>query len=463
MKRHASLTLLCALVTTGCGQLTKSDYQRPMLSVPNNWQTAVNASEYVQRSEQWWNNFNDPVLSQLINSVLQSNNDLALAGLRLRQARLSAGLTDTNLTPDVTVSGSGTNTRNIAHGVPSTESYSSQISLSYELDLWGRLARQREQAQWQVEASEQDRLATALSTIGTTGQLYWQVANANRQITNVEHSNVLAQETLRLVQAKYAAGAVGMVDLVQARQTVLSRENQLKNLKLQRGQNCNAIALLINRPPGQYFCNGTPLALGKKIGIASSLPAQVIANRPDVQSAEKSLRASLAGLDVARLNFFPKLSLTSSLTAGSSLFSEWFENPTRAVGASLGLPFIEWNTAQLTEAQSRVTVQQAAVQFRTSVYSALKEVDDALSARETNRVQLENLEQALDLSREQLRIVEQQYDAGSVSYQTLLDAQNNVLSSENSLSDTQNSYLYSTMQYWLAIGGGVVQQSQEGL
>lgn len=280
----------------------------------------------------------------MIDSVLRSNNDLALAGLKLQQARLAASMKDTNLTPNVDLSGSTSNSRYTSNGNPSTESYNTGINLSYELDLWGKLARQREQTQWQAEASEQERMATILTLIGTTSQLYWQIANANRQIANVGQSAHLAREILKFVQANEAAGSVGRLDLLQAQQTIFSRDNQFKSLKLQRAQNCNAVALLINRPPGQYFCDDNPLVLDTKVGIPATLPAEVIASRPDVKSAEMSLRSSLAGLDADRLSFYPTLSLTSSLSAGSNLFRNWFENPERTFGASIGLPFIQWNT-----------------------------------------------------------------------------------------------------------------------
>lgn len=125
------------LLLTGCGSLLKSDYQRPMLSVPEEWRVKDTGGGYLHHSVHWWENFDDPQLSDSISRMLVSNNDLAAAGLKLQQARLTAGLTNTNLTPDITLTGAGSNTRSLNENTQPRESYSTSLGLSYELDLWG--------------------------------------------------------------------------------------------------------------------------------------------------------------------------------------------------------------------------------------------------------------------------------------------------------------------------------------
>ncbi|CNH21589.1 putative outer-membrane efflux lipoprotein [Yersinia massiliensis] len=451
----SSTLLFIALLLTGCGSLLKSDYQRPMLSVPDEWRVKDSGAGYLHHSTHWWENFDDPQLSDSINRMLVSNNDLATAGLTLQKARLTAGLTNTNLTPDITLTGAGSNTRSLNENTQPRENYSTSLALSYELDLWGKLARAREQSAWEVNATEQDRQETALSLIGTTADLYWQIAKFNQQLSYQQAALVISQDTLKILQSRYAAGDASEIELLQGQQSLLERQNQYQNLEQQREAARNAMALLFNRAPDYRRAERQSLDLQQQVPIAQSLPLQVIAQRPDVQAAEWRLRAALAGSDVAKLNFYPTLSLGASLDAGSAVFSQWFSNPSRTLSINSALPFLQWNTVQLTIDQSKVDVQLAAVDFRRKVYSALKDVDDAMTQRLSYQQQKQNQWQNLQLSQRRLSLANSQYQAGSVSFQTLLDAQDALLTSETSLLELQYNYLNATMKLWLALGGGV--------
>lgn len=455
MKKLNLLSMaVMTVLMTGCGQALKSEYQRPMLSVPQTWRVQDTGEGVAKFSPHWWDNFDDPQLSRLIVSALQSNNDLALAGIKLRQALLTAGLSDLNLTPDFSASASASNTKNMRRETTPVESYTNSLSASYELDLWGKLARTREQSDWLAKASQQDLQATALTLIGTTSQLYWQIASLNQQISNLQQSLGIARETLVMVTSRWKAGDLGQLDYLQAQQTVLSRENNLRDLYQQRDENRNALAILLSRPPGQYAAERQSLDIHQSVPVAQRLPLEVIARRPDVQSAELNLRAALAGSDVARLSFYPSLTLNASLNAGASVFQQWFSNPARTLGSALDLPFIEWNKVRLTVEQSGLDVQTAAIQFRSASYSALQDIDNAMSQRLTYQQEKQRQLQDLTLSQQRLALVESQYRHGSVVYQTLLDAQNTLLDSQNTLVTTQYNYLYSTMKLWLALGGG---------
>ncbi|CAI1731072.1 Cation efflux system protein CusC precursor [Serratia fonticola] len=454
-----SLVILLPLLLSGCGSLTKSDYQRPMLSVPAEWRVQDTGSGYLQHTDHWWDNFEDPQLSMLIGRALTSNNDLAIAGIQLQQARLAAGLTDTNLTPDVSVTGSANNSKNLRNNTTPTESYSTTLSLSYELDLWGKLARAREQAQWQAEATEQDRQNTALTLIGNTAQYYWQIANLNQKIKQQQAGLAIGQQTLALVQSRYASGAAGQLDLLQAQQSLINRENTYRTLQQQREENRNALAILFNRSPTDRQAERSSLDINQDVPIAKLLPVEVIARRPDVKAAEGRLRAALAGSDVQRLSFYPSLSLAASLGSASSIFSQWFSDPVRTLGANAALPFVQWNTVQLTIEKSDLDVKQAAIVFRSQVYNALADVDNAMSQRLSYQQQKINQQQNLQLSQQRLVLARSQYQAGAVSFQSLLDAEDDLLTIETNLSDLQYNYLNATMKLWLALGGGVEKDS----
>lgn len=455
----------------GCGSFTQIEYQRPELDLPQLWNKKIQDSSsandvidpalQLNLSENWWEKFNDPKLSDLINQVLKNNNDLALASIKLKLARNTAGLANTNTTPNFTLDGSASNTKSIRHGTSPQESYSSSLSLSYEIDLWGKLARIREKNEWEAIATEQDYHATVLTIISTTAQLYWNIALLNQEIINLTASQKLAEKSLQQVQSWYSAGKVGKLDLLQSEQTLISRKNEVRRLMKERDNSRNALALLLNRPAEQHASELSFLDSNQRIKILNSTPLAVLAKRPDVQAAESRLRSSLADSAAAKLNFYPTLSLQGALNAGSQLFTQWFSDPTRIVGGAVSLPFIQWNTVQLTIEQSDLQVQQAAVSFRSTAYNALAEVDNAMEARFTADELRSHLQHSLSLSRQRLRLTESRYRAGAVDYQTLLNAEDDLLSLENTLAQNQFDYLYATLQLWLAQGGGGSAQRED--
>lgn len=453
MKIYLFLPLM---LLAGCGHFTRSDYQRPLLSLPVQWGQSASQTTTSQ-PENWWQRFDDRRLSRVIEQVLESNNDLAAAAITLQQARVAAGLTATNLTPNVSVNSSASNSKNVRHGSTPQESYSSGITIGYELDLWGKLARTREQSEWQAVASAQDYDATVLSTIGTTAQLYWNIALYNQQIRNQQEGLAISMQTLQQVESWFRAGKVGQLDVLQSQQALLSRKNQLRTLEQQRENTRNALALLLNRPAEQHADEATFLDANQQVPVMQRTPLHVIARRPDIQAAESRLRAALAGYDASRLSFYPALTLDASLNAGSKIFSQWFSDPIRTVGGSLGLPFIQWNTTQLTVKQADFEVKQAAITFRSTAYAALAEVDNAMEKRLAAQVQRERLQQSLALSQRRLTLTESRYRAGAVDFQTLLNAQDDLLMLENTFAQTQYDYLYATLQLWLAQGGGETQ------
>ncbi|MBU9809738.1 efflux transporter outer membrane subunit [Rahnella sp. C60] len=453
------LTVTLALCLAGCGSLVKTPYQQPGLNLPQDWQNKQTGSAWLRNTPQWWRIFNDPQFSQMITDVLSHNDDLAIAGYRLRQAVLDAGLTDTNLTPDVSVGGEASNSKNTRRNTASAENYNASVSMSYELDLWGKLARTREQAQWQINATALDRQNTALMLIGTTGELYWQIAALNQKIDNTGQSIRLATETERITRSGYDAGAISQLDVLQARQSVLDQNNSLRDLEQQREDARNALAILFGRSPSVRAPEKASLDPRQNIALEPDLPLSVISRRPDVQSAEWQLRASLAANEVAKLNFYPSLSLGATLGAGNAVFSEWFSNPVRTLSSSLTLPFVQWNTVQLTVERSGLDVKQAAANFRNKVYSALADVEKALSQRATYLAQREDLLRSLALSQQRLGLAKSQYLAGAVSVQTWLDAQSSLLGAENQLADAQSYYLNATLQLWLALGGEVIPET----
>uniref|UniRef100_UPI0018F0E28D TolC family protein n=1 Tax=Vibrio cholerae TaxID=666 RepID=UPI0018F0E28D len=215
-----SIIGLCVLLATGC--VARSELPEQKLSVPEQWQTSQAQSE-TQAISQWWTSFGDPQLNQWIEKVLATNSDLAMATLTLKQARLEAGLATSDTYPDVSASVSSERAKSL-NGGDNSKSYQTRFSVSYELDLWGKLSAAKDAAMWTALATQEEREATAQSLVATTAQLYWQIGYLNQRVELSSNDIKDAQETLLLTQSQYRHGSVTKVNVLEAERTLVGLE-----------------------------------------------------------------------------------------------------------------------------------------------------------------------------------------------------------------------------------------------
>nr|WP_321272650.1 efflux transporter outer membrane subunit [uncultured Tolumonas sp.] len=474
-----SLLSLSLTLLTACSQHTEAPPAADLTPVvPSHWQQHKLTANQVLQQPHWWQAFQDPALDQLIQQVLQKNNDLAVAALKVKQARLSAGLTATNLTPDVSTSLTAvkqkswqqTNPTEQSGNVPpsanngsqnnQTTQYGTSLSLSYELDLWGKLADERAAANFEADATEQDRQASALSLIGTTATLYWKQGYLNQLIALNQQSLGYTQHSLHIAQTHYQSGANGKLDVLQAEQSVNSQQATLEDLYRQRDENRNALSILLDQPPETAL--EQPLTLPDRAlpAIPTHLPADVLAQRPDVKAAELRVRSSYATGENTRKSYYPTFSLTGALSTSSEQLRSALQNPTGSVGAGLTLPFIEWQTTRLNIAKQRVIYEQAVRNFRQTFYTALSEVENQLSARQHYLNAGTQLSRSLSLAQQTETISAVRYQAGDIEMQSWLDQQENRRSAEKSLLENHYQQLTTQMSLYQALGGNPTQPTK---
>jgi NodT family efflux transporter outer membrane factor (OMF) lipoprotein len=443
------------ILLTGCTTLLpRSQYVRPDVAVPQQWQESAITGSSVATKEQWWRDFNDPTLSGLIEKALTTNNNLAAATIKVKRAQLSARLTDTNLTPTVSATASSSLNWDI-NNHQSRKASGAVLSASYELDLWGKLAGARDAGKWETEATKYDRQSTALALAGTVATNYWTIAYLNERIASVEASIANSGRLRELVEVKYQAGAVSALDEVQAKQTIASQKAQLTQLRQQRSEARNALAILFDQSPENRLPERQRLSSGSLPNVAAGLPASILAQRPDLQAAELRLKKSLAIVDNTLASYYPSFSLTGSLGTSSTSLTEVIKNPYAVLGVGLTLPFIQWHTMKLNVETSKAEYEEAVVNFRQTLYSALSDVENALSARIHLAEENRQLEETLALARTAEDLVEVRYRAGSTALQSWLDAQESRRDAERALAVNKLSRLKNCMTLYQAIGGAM--------
>ncbi|MBY8059934.1 efflux transporter outer membrane subunit [Vibrio fluvialis] len=450
MKRYQYSTIaLCVLLATGC--VARSELPEQNVTVPEQWQTGQTQSE-TQAISQWWTSFGDPQLNQWVEKVLATNSDLAIATLTLKQARLEAGLATSDTYPDVSASVSGERSKPLDGGDRS-KSYQASLSVSYELDLWGKLSAAKDAAMWTALATQQEREATAQSLVATTAQLYWQIGYLNQRVELSNNDIKDAKETLALTQSQYRHGSVTRVNVLEAERTLAGLEATHRDYLQQRTEAVNAFAILFDQPPQDLATSIPALPDYAVPTIEAGVPADVLNRRPDVKQSLFELKSVLATKDNTDTNYFPSLTLTGVLGGSSTELRKLLSDPIGTLGADLTLPFLNWNEMQLNRDIAQVKYESAIISYRKTLYAALQDVDNALSAKENYEFQAEKLQKQYDSAAEVARIYKSQYEYGAIDITTLLDAQENERSAKASLLENRYNQLVNIATVYQSLGG----------
>ncbi|EKO3404074.1 TolC family protein [Vibrio fluvialis] len=450
MKRYQYSTIaLCVLLATGC--VARSELPEQNVTVPEQWQTGQTQSE-TQAISQWWTSFSDPQLNQWVDKVLATNSDLAIATLTLKQARLEAGLATSDTYPDVSASVSGERSKPLDGG-DSSKSYQASLSVSYELDLWGKLSAAKDAAMWTALATQQEREATAQSLVATTAQLYWQIGYLNQRVELSNNDIKDAKETLALTQSQYRHGSVTRVNVLEAERTLAGLEATHRDYLQQRTEAVNAFAILFDQPPQDLATSIPALPDYAVPTIEAGVPADVLNRRPDVKQSLFELKSVLATKDNTDTNYFPSLTLTGALGGSSTELRKLLSDPIGTLGADLTLPFLNWNEMQLNRDIAQVKYESAIISYRKTLYAALQDVDNALSAKENYEFQAEKLQKQYDSAAEVARIYKSQYEYGAIDITTLLDAQENERSAKASLLENRYNQLVNIATVYQSLGG----------
>lgn len=445
------LAPLSLALLTGCTALS-SEYRRPPLPQEPAWPATASASANPAGVDKWWLAFGDPGLDRLVDEVVARNNDIFAAALRAWRVHLQADLAANALFPKLNGNLATSDRTPLDRNVTPTSSSSSSIGVSYEIDLWGRLASTRDAAVWQAQAQAEDYEAARLATIGTAIDTYFRLAHANQSIASAESSLAYVRQTQQLVRSQVAGGAASDLELREVEQTVETQAARLSSLKQARLVLRNTLTVLLNGVESPV--PELPRLPGKKPpAIAAGLPADILARRPDLRAAEARLRATLKGVDATRASFYPTISLTGSLGTSSQQFLSFISNPVATMGAGAVLAFLNLKDMGLTIAVSEAQYEEAVAAFRTTLLNAFAEVANALGARADHAERARRLSNALSAAREVERLTEARYRAGAVTLRVWLDAQERRRAADVALADVRLAQIVNESLLYRALGG----------
>ncbi len=464
---NAPTPLLTVLLLAGCA--VGPDYERPDTAksatykvaageIAPGWKLAEPAS--FDASKPWWQRLEDPQLDALVARLDIDNQTVAQADARYRQAQAALRGARSALYPTADANagysrrqygdGSALNSGNGRSG----KLYDASLSLGWEIDLWGRLRREREASAALLDASAADLAGVRLSARSTLVQSYLQLRVLDQQQRLYARTLEAYARSLEMTENQYRAGVVARSDVVQA-QTQMERTRAAAiDLEWQRSQLENAIAALTGRAPSEVVIAAAEWQ-PPSLEIPLQLPSQLLEQRPDIAAAEREVMAANARIGVAQAAYFPTLSLGATGGYQSGDDSGWFDMPNRywSVGPSLALTLFDAGARRAIKAEAVAAYDESVASYRQSVLDGFREVEDALARVEVVSREIAVQQRAVDLAEEAERLMLNQYRAGTVSFLDVATVQAETLVTKRTLLTLQGDRLLAGVQLIAALGG----------
>jgi multidrug efflux system outer membrane protein len=470
-KKLIPTALAAAMLLAGCSLIPT--YERPAAPVPTTYPgDPTQPAGQAAASLPWQDFFTDPRLAGLIQTSLANNRDLRVSVLNIEQARAQFQIERSALFPALGLTGSGSRSSPNAYQAvdPSLGSVSSQYSVNFgftawELDFFGRIRALKDQALAQYLATDETRKAVQISLIASVAN-GWLTLLADDELLEITRQTLSTrEESVRLTKLRFDNGVSSELDF-QAANSLLetARASYAQQLRT-RQQDENALALLLGAPvPADATAGGTKGldGISPMPDVPAGLPSDLLAERPDIRSAEQQLIAANANIGAARANFFPRVSLTSSIGTASTEFSGLFDRGSKAwsFAPSVTLPIFNAGANIATLDSAKAGREIAVAQYEKSVQTAFREVADALAGRATLGEQVRAQRAQADAESVRFKLSDLRYRNGIASALDLLDAQRSLFTAQQSAVTTRLLQLQNQVTLYRTLGGGWATREQ---
>jgi NodT family efflux transporter outer membrane factor (OMF) lipoprotein len=424
----------------------------------------------------WWNGFDDPELSELINRALAQNLDVEAAGARIREARLREIVAGASGLPQVDAQASVTRQRISEHaipappgagggqqagafGIPGSEftTWRAGFDASWEIDLFGKTRRSVEAARARTGEAIWNRRDLQVTAAAEVANAYFQLRALQARIATAEAELARQQRFARLVAARARGGLVTGQDLEQQRSEASTAAAAIPALQAQADAQVHALGVLTGETPEALAAGlSRPKALPAAPLVPPGVPSDLLRRRPDIRAAERELAASTADIGVAVADLYPRFSLTAAPALVSTALATLLEWGSRSfsIGAALDWPLFNGGRTRGNIAVANARQEQALIAYRKAVLGALQDVEDALSRTEADRRQLADLDVALTSASRAERIARTRYRGGLVTLTDVLTAQARRLTLEDQVTEGRGALARDTAALFKALGGG---------
>jgi NodT family efflux transporter outer membrane factor (OMF) lipoprotein len=452
-----SLALSLASCTVG------PDYLRPEAPTETHYKELAGWRHAVPRDRidrgPWWSIYRDRELSQLESQVEIDNQNVAQALAAYDQAQALVRQTQASLLPtidgndNVTRSGEGRRLSSSGRSLATTTVYP-QGTLSWTLDVWGKIRRQIESN----VASSQDYAAllvnAKLSAQASLAAAYFNLRYQDSLKALLERTVKIYQETETITRNQYNGGTVSKADLITAQTQVLTTQAQAINVDVLRSQYEHAIAQLVGRPPADLtIARGALPHVPPQVPVG--LPSSLLERRPDIAAAERVMQEQNALIGVAVAAYYPTLTLSAAGGfEGPNAFPFVAAYQIWSLGAAAADPLFDGGSRAAQVDSSKAVYRQAVASYRQTVLTAFQQVEDALVSLRVLSKELKVQEKARDQAAEAVKVYLNQYRAGTVAFTTVVVAEGILLTNEESALSTRQSLFAASVNLIEALGGG---------
>jgi multidrug efflux system outer membrane protein len=466
MKRPI-ITIMSLFILAGCA--IGPNYRRPEITSPPAWMVDMKQAQDTANTE-WWKQFDDPVLDELISTALRENYDLRVATARVEEYYGRYGATRSELFPQVGYDGGAGRAQMstmgplpVSAGVnPNYSFYQAELSAGWEIDLWGKIRRSTEAAKADLMASEEGRSGVILSLVTAVANAYIDLRSLDRQLEIAQQTAKSREESVRLFEIRFKGGNISEMELSQVKSEYYTALAAIPDLERRVRQQENYLSILLGKNPG-------PILRGKTIetlllpAVPAGLPSDLLARRPDIRQTEQNLIAANARIGVAKGQYFPSISLTGVFGSLSTQLKDLFTGPAGAwsYAGSLAGPIFTAGRIKGTVKAAEAIQQEALFGYNQAIQNGFREFEDALIDQDRTRVQLDAEAKQVEALATYARLARLRYENGYTSYIEVLDAERSLFNGQLAYTQTQNILLRSLVNLYKAMGGGWVVEADK--
>ncbi|MEA3240879.1 MAG: efflux transporter outer membrane subunit [Pseudomonadota bacterium] len=461
-------SVLPALVITFCLSgcfAVGPDYVRIKPEAPEAWHTTLQGGltstlTTPETLSQWWTILGDPQLESLEKRAVQGNLELKNAWARIHEARAQRGISRTRLFPAADAVGSITDQRSSENNGLGHENklYTAGFDAGWELDIFGGIRRGIEAAQAEVESSEEDLHDVLVSLLAEVALNYVDARTYQARLAATKGNIAVQEETYKLNFSLRQAGLIDALALEQSLYNLEHSRSQIPGLQTGLEAAKNRLAVLLGKKPGAVH---PELAEEKSIpaipvSVAVGIPAETLRHRPDIRRAERDLAAATAHIGMATADLYPKFRLNGTIGLESISSGNFWQWASRS--HSFG-PGVSWNIFDAGAIRRNIEVQnarqeQALINYEASVLQAQEEVENALVAYAKEQQRRKSLDKATAAAKRADLLARDQYQAGLVDFNDVLDAQRSLLSFQDELAQSSGGVTTNLIRLYKALGGG---------
>ena len=479
MKRRVLRNMLaaigCSALIAGCA--VGPDFVQPDSNLPeasfqgDKGQHVSDAHLPAPTDPLWWRVFRDPILTGLEQQVAAANLDVRTATIRLAESRFQRGVAAAALFPSLNGDAKYTRELYSANGIVgliaplagpgfsigAINDYNTGFDASWELDLWGKVRRQVEAADAQVDQAADQRRDALVSSLAELARDYIQLRGVQAQIKIANDNLKVDRDILTLAQQRQQRGVQNGLDVENAAAQVEGVRAQIPQLQQEESQDINALSLLLDQPPGALrSALGTQASRTGPPRIPLGIPSELARRRPDIRAAEDQLHAATATIGVAVGDFYPSVQLNGTVGFDALDISNLYKSNSLQYnfGPSVSLPIFAGgrlhSTLELREAQQ----QEAAVSYRKTVLQAWHDVVNALVAHRLEMIRRARLRSQAEHARAALDLARARYNEGVSEFLPVLDAERTLLQADQQYATSTTNVALDLVQLFKALGGG---------